>query len=222
MLDSTTVNDIPKSALMVAGYVNGIWPTFNALVKAFPHAHHVSIDVNGSAFADVLDVEKGDATPAQAPDWVVRQRARGTQPIVYMDRSTWPAVIAAFKSAKIAEPFFWVADFTGVAHLLPGAVGVQYADGTSQYPGIAPHCDSSLVSPNWPGLATPTPSAAVLAHYERQLMLNPAMARVAIKNKWQLYVWNGVGFTNAPAKLAKGTHLYASVFYRTMNPNPVA
>jgi hypothetical protein len=44
------------------------------------------------------------------------------------------------------------------------------------------------------------------------------MARVAVKYGWQLLVWNGVGFSNAPTHLAKGTHLYANACYMTKNP----
>jgi hypothetical protein len=56
---------IPKTAEAVAGYVGGHWPTYNQLVKDFPHAHKLSIAVFASEDADCLDIEKGDATPDQ-------------------------------------------------------------------------------------------------------------------------------------------------------------
>jgi hypothetical protein len=224
MLDSIDIANIPKTATMVAGYVNGNWPTYDALVKAFPHAHHVSIDVNGSGVADVLDVERGDATPAQAPAWAKRMRALKRTAIIYCSAGIIPTVKAAFAAAKEPEPLFWAADWTNKPHLYPGSIATQWADGTPTYPGIALHCDSSLVSPSWPGLQPPAPkktanpTAAQLAAHGYVLMANPSEALIACKNGWQLFVWNGIGFSNAAVNLPAGTHEYASKNYKTHNP----
>ena len=150
MFDAVTPTHIPKDAKMVAGYVNGIWPTYPWLVKHFPKARVVSITINDSVLADVLDVERLDATPAQVPNWCYRMRVAGRNPIVYCSRSNIGAVEAACHANHVPPPFLWVADWTNEPHLVSGSVGTQWADGTPAYPGLAAGCDTSLVSPNWP------------------------------------------------------------------------
>lgn len=162
MYDAVNIDHIPAGAAMVAGYVNGIWPTYDTLVKKFPHAHHVSITVHSHAVADVLDVEKGDASPADVPQWVLDMRGVHKVPIIYCSASNVSAVRAACTAERVLEPFFWVADWTNVPHLYPGSIATQWADGTEVYPGDARGTDTSLVSPNWPGLKTPTKAAATV------------------------------------------------------------
>lgn len=155
MFDSVNVNNIPKDAKWVAGYVNGIWPTYHDLVKSHPNAQHVSITINASEVADVLDVEKGDATPSQAPVWAKAMRAKGHTPIIYTSLSNVSTVREEFTKVNEAEPMFWVADWTNSPHLVPGSIATQWADGTEAYPGLAKYCDTSTVSPNWPKHKTP-------------------------------------------------------------------
>jgi len=150
MFDSVNIDHIPRDAAWVAGYVNGIWPTYNELVKKFPNANHVSITINAYELADVLDVEKGDATPIEAITWVKTLRNHGKTPIIYCSKSMMGTLQTEFANAKEAEPYFWVADWTNVEHLVPGSIATQWADGTDQYPGLAKFCDTSVVSPNWP------------------------------------------------------------------------
>ena len=40
----------------------------------------------------------------------------------------WPAVQAAVAAARIAPPHYWIADYTGVAHLVPGSAATQWTD----------------------------------------------------------------------------------------------
>lgn len=150
MFDSVNIENIPENSPWVAGYVNGIWPTYDSLVKKFPNANHVSITINAYEAADVLDVEKGDAQPDQVITWVKAMRENGRTPVVYCGPSTMGQIQNEFIKANEAEPFFWVADWTGVPHLYPGSVATQWADGSETYPGLAKFCDTSLVSPNWP------------------------------------------------------------------------
>jgi len=67
-------------------------------------------------------------------------------------------------------------------------------------------------------LSTPNPSSAQLAAHGYVLLSNPVEAALATKNGWAIFVWNGVGFSNAPASLPVGTHEYASKNYKTHNP----
>lgn len=117
---------VPRDAQMVAGYVNGLYQSYGPLVAWCPGAEHVSIAVSVRANADVLDIEQGDATPADAPAWVDRQIARGLwQPTLYCERSQWSQVKSAVGYRNVA---YWVADYTGSPHVIPGAAAVQYVN----------------------------------------------------------------------------------------------
>lgn len=148
MYDSITIANLPGNASMVAGYVDGRWPTFAALERAFPNAVRVSIAVFATSTAHVLDVEKGDATPMQSVDWVVRMRALGRDPTVYCSTSAWPAVKACFAARSVSLPHWWRADYNGRAVLEMGEIAHQYVD-------IGPY-DISTVADCWPGVDPPT------------------------------------------------------------------
>lgn len=155
MYDAVVAADVPADGWAVAGYVNGKWPDFGALEARFPAAQHVSITVNDQGTATVLDVESGDATPAEAPAWAARQRAGGNPyPVVYMDESAWSTVQAAFSDQGVAAPLYWVASYvddpTKVPDLPDGAIALQFYD----YGGY----DASVAADYWPGL-DPAPVA---------------------------------------------------------------
>lgn len=127
MYDSVTPSDIPRSAPAVAGYVNGRYAWSAAGWDLFPSAYRKTISITASQVAMVLDVEAGDASPDQAPAWVrLSQRAGVAVPTLYCSRlGTWPATQAACRGLVCN---YWVADYTGVAHLVPGSVATQWED----------------------------------------------------------------------------------------------
>jgi hypothetical protein len=129
MFDSTTVADIPSTGMdAVAGYVGGNWPTYAALVKRFPHLPALSIAVNSSQDAQCLDVEKGDATPADVPFWLDKQARLhpGRTPIIYTSASQIAAVRAA---AGRRRYLLWSAHY-GVGEHVCGRCGYPGADAT--------------------------------------------------------------------------------------------
>jgi hypothetical protein len=136
MYDSTNVSNIPHNPVAVAGYVNGAFANFDEMVRAFPHAKHLSIAVTSDVNAGALDVETGDATPADAPGWVRRQHARGVKrPIVYANVSTMPSVIEALTRDDIKrdEYLVWTAGYTDVPHVNPGSDATQWQDHNELY-----------------------------------------------------------------------------------------
>jgi hypothetical protein len=153
MYDAIHPLNIPVTAQMVAGYVDGLYRWTAANWARFPNAVKVRIAVFPSTNdGHVLDVELGDATPAQAPGWVLRRRAAGIDPTVYCSLAAWPAVKAAFNAAHVTQPHYWIAAYPGNgANLYPGAVAHQYAN-----PGPV---DISVVADYWPGV-DPAPSPA--------------------------------------------------------------
>jgi peptidoglycan hydrolase-like protein with peptidoglycan-binding domain len=150
MLDSVTSALIPLGTSIVAGYVDGRYRWTPADWARHNGARQVRIAV----FAEtddglVLDVERGDATPDQAPAWLQRRRAAGENPAVYCSASLVASVRAACSASGVPEPQWWVADWNGRADVMPGAVAHQYAS-------VGPY-DISAVADFWPGLDAPTP-----------------------------------------------------------------
>ncbi|MEU5261515.1 hypothetical protein [Amycolatopsis sp. NPDC021455] len=167
MYDAVTAANIPRTAAMVAGYIDKIKlePWTDADWARFPNAVKVRIVKKASTNAGhVLDVEPGDATPAQAPGWVRLRRAAGADPSVYCNASTWPSVRAAFRSAGVAEPHYWIAKFDGDPTIPAGAVAKQYRG------NVAPGYDISSVADHWPGVDSIQPSTSE----EGLAMLAPA------------------------------------------------
>lgn len=116
---------------MVAGYGNGAYGPDNAEGwtaagwARFPDAMHVLIDVLAAdpLGCGVLDVETGDATPADAPAWIKARVAAGHVATVYCSLVNLPAVQDACHGLDYA---IWAADYTGLPHEIAGTVGTQY------------------------------------------------------------------------------------------------
>ena len=145
MGDGVDPANIPQGLYAVAGYVDGlfVWPKLAWL--RFRGSKLVRIATNASTDdGDALDVENGDATPAQAPGWVSMRRRAGRVPAVYCNQDTWPLVLAAFAAAAVSDPLSWRADWNvPTAHLVAGTIATQYAH------DLAPGYDLSQVDPNW-------------------------------------------------------------------------
>lgn len=157
MYDSTNAADIPTSAPIVAGYIDGAYVWSPADWARFPTAQHVRIACFASTDGgQVLDVEEGCATPAEAPGWAAKRRLAGVDPTIYCSASWLAQVDAAFTSQGVPQPHYWVADWTGAQHLYPGSVATQFANP----PASGGHYDLSITNGTWPGGATPTPAPA--------------------------------------------------------------
>lgn len=160
MYDSVNPAAIPADAQLVAGYVDGRYVWTAEAWNRFPSAVQVTIAVFPDTNAGVvLDVERGNATPDQAPGWVMRRRAAGVDPSVYCTLYAWPAVRQAFAAAGVPEPHYWIAHWDAVSDLPDGAVAKQYAADL----GDGWHYDTSAVADYWPGVDSapvPTPPPA--------------------------------------------------------------
>lgn len=147
MYDSIEVGTVPSSAVAVAGYVGGYWPTFASLVLRFPRAKHLSIAINAQENADCLDIENGDATPDEAPAWVRRQQKRGVRrPCLYASLSAMAAVMRALNDSGIkrSEVRLWVAWYVGRRILPHGFDACQYDD-----KALGRNLDVSVCSPTF-------------------------------------------------------------------------
>ncbi len=155
MYDAVSWENIPDNAEMVAGYIDGPasqWPA--GAWARFPHAVKVRITVNpADNEGDVLDVELGDANPADAPGWIRRRHAAGAPFVtIYCNRSTLPAVQAA---AQGTEYSLWISTLDGTQQV-PGAVAVQYQGGPH-----APYDMSVVHDDSWHPAAGPDPGPHV-------------------------------------------------------------
>jgi hypothetical protein len=144
VFDSVTPSSLPASSA-AAVYADGAYAASSSQVAG--HHSVLWIDTNGSdPNANVLDVEPGDATPAGAATWVQQHLAK--QPhsvaIVYTMRSDWSAVqdsIAGLPSWEQGHVRYWIADPTGVPHVVPGSAATQWYWGSSY--------DESTANPNF-------------------------------------------------------------------------
>jgi hypothetical protein len=152
MADAVNPFNIPVGVYpLVAGYINGPISQWPAAGWARHAGHSILVRITVTAAVNdghVLDVEKGDATPTQAPPWVKMRRAAGADPTVYCSEAAWPAVRQAFIDAKVPQPHYWVAAYPGEgASVIPaGAIAHQYVD-------LGP-LDESIVENPWPGVDT--------------------------------------------------------------------
>ena len=148
MRDSTQSRGHPAApdCDIIAPYRNGMFASTLAQVRArFPTQKVAWIDVNGGApdDADILDVETGDATPAEAALWAKARHLlhpHAYPPIIYCNRATLTPVFNAMNAAGLAiGPGFrlWVATLDGTKRVpdMTGVTAVQYAGrGTNRRP----------------------------------------------------------------------------------------
>jgi hypothetical protein len=144
MYDSVTPAAIPAGKA-VATYATGPYAASPGDVTG---RHVTWIDTNGTdpKGATVLDVEPGDATPAGAATWAAQRltaHPHGTA-VIYTMRSEWAATQAAISSLPHWQQHhirYWIADPTGVPHIVPGSDATQWYWGT--------HYDISTVNPSF-------------------------------------------------------------------------
>ncbi|HEY2550643.1 MAG TPA: hypothetical protein VGI64_08700 [Streptosporangiaceae bacterium] len=142
--DSVTPSAIPAHR-PVATYATGSYAQPASAVAG----HHTVlwIDTNGSdPHASVLDVEPGDATPSTAASWAFHRLKENPDALarIYTMRSEWPATQAAIHHLPgwmHAHIRWWIADPTGVPHIVPGSDATQWYWGS--------HFDISTASPRF-------------------------------------------------------------------------
>lgn len=166
-------------AFAAAGYVNGKWNNYPTLAAKYAKTLKlVSIDVanDPSAGAQCLDIESGDATIADAPNWFKATAAAGKKagdlryyPKLYTSESNLSSLVSTMTKAGIArdEYMLWSAHYTNEAHICgPSSCGsVVQADATQWtafYQGVS--LDASLCYgyffESGPPVATPPAPAA--------------------------------------------------------------
>ena len=189
MYDAIDALRLPIGGDLYAGYVDGKWPSANAISTRFPHATVVRIATSPHTNDGVvLDCEPGNCTPEQAVNWVLMRRAAGVDPTVYCNQrdpiTGWPAARAAFDTHDVPQPHYWVADYDGDPTIPAGAVAKQFASN--------PGYDASSVADYWPGVdPAPKPAAAAArALEESSMQIEPTSVH---PGEYALIVPSGVG-----------------------------
>jgi hypothetical protein len=133
--DSVTPSAIPASQYSIATYANGHYAATSSQVAG--RGSVLWIDTNATnPSASVLDVEPGDATPQAAASWAWHKLNSDPSALarIYTMRSEWPSVRAAIStlpSQMQSHVRYWIADPTGVQHLVPGSDATQWYWGTN-------------------------------------------------------------------------------------------
>lgn len=130
MADSVTVSSLPDGFDLYAGYNDGRYKNVDQVKARFPTKTVLSIAVFPTDdVGDVLDVETGDATPEEAPAWIVRRRLDGHKgPLVYCSLALWATVGAQFDAQKVEQPGYWLAAYPGPGPQLIQGNGHQWID----------------------------------------------------------------------------------------------
>ena len=156
MYDSANPAQIPTSAPIVAGYMDGLYAWKAADWHRLASSVQLTITVFGAPGVRIADCESGDLTPGQAAAWARRELDAGRRPTIYSDRSTWPQIVQALSllGESGAAVDWWAADPTGTPHLVPGSVATQYAwNSLGQTGGL--NVDMSITNGVWPGRIVP-------------------------------------------------------------------
>lgn len=120
MGDAVTVSNLPPGLDAYAGYENGNWQTMGELAARFPGKRLLGISVFLADVGQVLDIERFDATPDQAPAyWKMRRAAGVTRPGFYASISVMPEVVNALSNASITrvEYRLWSAHYQHGEHI---------------------------------------------------------------------------------------------------------
>ncbi len=128
IFDSVTPSAIPAHH-MIATYATGGYAVPASQVAG---RQVLWIDTRGTdPAAAALDVEPGDATPSVAAQWAWHKLSAtpGTVARIYTMISEWSAVkaaIAGLPHRMQSHVRYWIADPTGVPHIVPGASATQW------------------------------------------------------------------------------------------------
>jgi hypothetical protein len=198
MYDSVDVAQIPANAAMLAGYVDGHWPTAQLLPKRFPRARVVTITVLGTNKAHVVDIEKGDCTPQSGVACI----KRGTAHSPYCNLSQLGDVLRQIDAQGLPRSTpIWTAHWTKQPHICsapcfagfdlpwtPHVVATQYDDRA-----LGRNLDASLTVNYWPGV-DPTPVPVFT--YRRMLRLGMfGRDVISLKRRMRYLGYRGLWYT---------------------------
>ena len=168
MYDTQYPSIVPKSADLVVSYVDGPQASNFDQAQQIFGSKALSITWTGEP-ADIADVEGGFAM-SKLPESIKQQQDAGIpKPVIYAIYSgvgtNYQQVKKAVGSAKVS---WWLSDWTGKPHTLPGADAVQYgAQASPSSPMITDPSQPADTRTTCPSSARRSPTTGV-RHTSRQ------------------------------------------------------
>lgn len=150
--DACNPDNLPAGGSVYAAYLDGGCQNYAAVKARFPHAKIITITTGVDPAADVLDCERGNATPAQAAQWARVRHVHGLPASIYTSLNEWPVVKAACEQAEIglAERVqWWIADWDGNPDIPEGAVAKQFGHPGLPLPSNAGYDESICDVDSW-------------------------------------------------------------------------
>jgi len=144
MYDSVLPSALPTDQV-VAAYAAGGYAVSPATMAG--HKTVLWIDTTATdPEASILDIEPGAATPTQAATWAWQRLHEHPDALarLYTSQGEWPqvqAAVAGLPASMRSHIRWWIADPTGVPHLVPGSDATQWYWGSTY--------DMSYVTPRF-------------------------------------------------------------------------
>lgn len=133
MQDGVNIWGVQPGYPAYGAYYNGTYANVSGMRARFPGAYIVSITPDGLNGAMCIDIEPGDAIPADAPGfWHNSNHGGAVKPWFYASAGSVRAVIDNLSAAGIPRSayFIWSAHYIGNHICGPGTCGYPQADGT--------------------------------------------------------------------------------------------
>ena len=127
--DSVIPDQIPAGRV-VATYADGPYPASAAETAGATRVLWIDIEGTDTA-AQAIDVEPGDASPLAAANWARAKLAADPKAtaIIYTSISEWGLIRADVATLPVwmqRQVRWWIADPTGVPHVVPGSQATQW------------------------------------------------------------------------------------------------
>lgn len=155
MYDSVTLSEIPNEPHAVLAYINGEFANYDEAKVRFPHARLLPTSVTGQVVAECYDLEKGDYLPQSAGVLWEFAHTRGVErPCMYASLSNMDTVKSSLAQKTSARDTFrlLVADWNGLAQLIPGYDGHQFTNHA-----LGRNLDESILASDFFAPAKPKP-----------------------------------------------------------------
>lgn len=147
--DSVSPAGMQKGNSVYAGYGAGSFADMTEIKTLFPGKLYLEITPFVGP-GDCLDIETGDAVPADAKTFIDQwHKVNTVKPVIYANASTMPAVKTALASVPRTSYFLWVALWDGNPSIPAGYDAKQY----SSTPGYDSNTFDDVM---WPA-AVPAP-----------------------------------------------------------------
>jgi hypothetical protein len=206
MYDATDPASIPADVPApgyAMGYVDGDWPSYEAMRARFPAARPVAISaIPGSPTASTAqgcDGELGDYSIYEAAHFSAAKLVVGLVPFVYCSWATWHDYQEAHVAIGIdpARVDWGIAAYPGIGPVLyPGSVFHQFIDHGSY--------DESVVADGWmagrPTIDPPDPTMEVPMPVSEAVTFNPGRSdvfQVSFGTLWHKWLTNGAWHNEA-------------------------